>query len=255
MTGIYKIVNLINGKVYIGQALNIERRITEHKRGKGVHEQSIDKAIQKYGVDSFSYDLVELCNADELNDREIFWIEHFNSYRRGYNLTSGGQGSPNLSVKLTSKDVEDIYYLLLDYELTQNEIAEKFNVSPQTISDINRGKTRVISGYNFPLRDANIQHHKAIEEKIVSLHHVKTEYFCDCGVKITKDAKQCPACAKLAQRRVNRPEPKQLAEEILALGFCATGRKYGVSDNAIRKWCKTYGMPTNKIDLIKWLQQ
>lgn len=253
MTGIYKIVNLINGKIYVGQALNIERRISEHKRGKGVHEQSIDKAIQKYGIDNFSYDVIELCRAEELNDREIFWIAHFNSYRRGYNLTSGGQGSPNLSVKLTSKDVEDIYYLLLDYELTQNEIATKFNVSAQTISDINRGKTRVISGYNFPLRDTNIQKHKTIEKKIL-LQHPKTEYFCECGAKITKDAKQCPTCSRLAQRKVNRPEPRRLAEEIITLGFCATGRKYGVSDNAIRKWCKAYDMPTNKIDLIAWLK-
>ena len=50
-----------------------------------------------------------------------------------------------------------------------------------------------------------------------------------------------------------RPEAVQLAQEILDLGFSAVGRKYGVSDNAIRKWCINYGMPTKKTDIREWL--
>jgi hypothetical protein len=45
---------------------------------------------------------------------------------------------------------------------------------------------------------------------------------------------------KLSQRKVKRPEYEQLQNEINELGYCGTGRKYGVSDNAIRKWLKFY---------------
>lgn len=48
MTGIYKITNLINGKIYIGQSINIERRFLEHCRK---NESLIDKEIQKNGKD------------------------------------------------------------------------------------------------------------------------------------------------------------------------------------------------------------
>ena len=43
--------------------------------------------------------------------------------------------------------------------------------------------------------------------------------------------------------------PKQLAQEIIESNFCAVGRKYGVSDNTIRKWCVAYGMPKTKQEL------
>ena len=46
-----------------------------------------------------------------------------------------------------------------------------------------------------------------------------------------------------------------LAKEIVASSFLAVGRKYGVSDNAIRKWCKAYDIPTKKDELKKWLSE
>lgn len=260
MTGIYKITNLINGKIYIGQALYIERRLSEHKRGKGLSAQLIDKAILKYGVENFSFEVIEECDAIELNDKEIYWIDYYNSYRRGYNLTSGGQGAPNVKIRLSAQDVEDIYFLLLDYELTQNEIAKKFNVSYQTISDINRGKTRVLKGYTFPLRPSNIQHVKSeklkqeVEKKPRKQPpRKKVIKYCACGKQIDEKSSQCSECYALSNRRVERPEAVQLAKEIIEMGFCAVGRKYGVTDNAIRKWCTTYGIPKKKNELIEWL--
>ena len=263
MTGIYKITNLANGKIYIGQSICIERRFSEHKRGKSLSTQLIDKAILKYGVENFSFEVIEECDAIELNDREIYWIDYYNSYRRGYNLTSGGQGAPNIKIRLSAQDVEDIYFLLLDYELTQNEIAKKFNVSHQTISDINRGKTRVLKGYAFPLRPSNIQQVKSLklkqntEKKEPKKQFAREELFkyCVCGKQINKNSSQCSKCYALSNRRVERPEAVQLAKEIIKMGFCAVGRKYGVTDNAIRKWCITYGIPKKKNELIEWLSK
>ncbi len=66
----------------------------------------------------------------------------------------------------------------------------------------------------------------------------KTKYFCNCGNEITRKAKSCVKCSEINQRKSNRPSLKTLKEEIEKLGYKGTGRKYGVSDNAIRKWLK-----------------
>ena len=68
----------------------------------------------------------------------------------------------------------------------------------------------------------------------------KKKYYCNCGNEIIKGSIKCIDCNKIEQRRVERPPYEQLIGEIKELGYCGTGRKYGVSDNAIRKWKKNY---------------
>ena len=61
MVGIYKITNKLNGKFYIGQSNDIERRFDEHKRQKNP-KILVDKAISKYGKENFLFEVLELCN-------------------------------------------------------------------------------------------------------------------------------------------------------------------------------------------------
>ena len=65
----------------------------------------------------------------------------------------------------------------------------------------------------------------------------------DCGKEISQKAKRCKKCSgiqnNLKNRKTERPPKEQLLKEIEELGYCGTGRKYGVSDNAIRKWLKS----------------
>jgi len=68
----------------------------------------------------------------------------------------------------------------------------------------------------------------------------KITKYCGCGKLINNKSKQCKKCNELSQRKVERPPYKQLIKEIEELGYCETGRKYDVSDNAIRKWIKNY---------------
>jgi len=68
----------------------------------------------------------------------------------------------------------------------------------------------------------------------------KKEHICPCGNKMDKQSKMCKLCADKKQRKVERPEYKILINDINELGYTGTGRKYGVSDNAIRKWKKYY---------------
>lgn len=67
------------------------------------------------------------------------------------------------------------------------------------------------------------------------------KYFCSCGEEIWKNSTYCKSCASKVnnKRKVeDRPSKEQLSKDIKDLGYCGTGRKYGVSDNAIRKWMK-----------------
>lgn len=102
---IYTYINKINNKRYIGQTANLKRRKSEHLKLRDNRRSLIDRAIQKYGIDSFEFKI--LCcfcstSSDErddyLDELEILWINKLHSYVEdypdlGYNLTKGGNGS------------------------------------------------------------------------------------------------------------------------------------------------------------------
>lgn len=73
----------------------------------------------------------------------------------------------------------------------------------------------------------------------------KNKNYCACGIEICKDSKKCKSCEEVRQRKVQRPPYLQLVKEIEKTNYCAVGRKYGVSDNAIRKWVKNYEKKLN----------
>ena len=92
---IYKIINKINKKCYIGQTKNSpERRWTEHKRDSKEGNNYLYNAMRKYGIENFEFEVIESdIPIEKLNEREIYWIEQYNSfsdYGKGYNLTKGG---------------------------------------------------------------------------------------------------------------------------------------------------------------------
>ena len=90
--GIYKVTNKINGKVYIGQSVDIGRRWHQHMTAED--DIYLHKAIQKYGVENFEWEVIEQCKKKDLDEREIYWIEYYDSYNKGYNCTKGGDVGP-----------------------------------------------------------------------------------------------------------------------------------------------------------------
>lgn len=93
MIGIYKIENIINHKIYIGQSKNVYGRWKEHKKSLNSNNHVNDylqKSWNKYGKNNFIFSIVEECLESELNDKEIYWINYYNSFNNGFNLTKGG---------------------------------------------------------------------------------------------------------------------------------------------------------------------
>jgi len=79
----------------------------------------------------------------------------------------------------------------------------------------------------------------------------KKHYCSDCGKEITKGAERCKTCATKAARIVIRPTRDELKKLIRTKTFVELGRIYNVSDNAIKKWCKNYNLPSKKSDIKK----
>lgn len=112
MVGIYKITNCINKKSYIGQSKDIAQRINEHFYHRTALKASlIDKDILEFGINNFTFQILELCNSNELDLKEDFYIKLFKTNINGYNMVAGGQhniGESNANVKITEQDVYNL---------------------------------------------------------------------------------------------------------------------------------------------------
>lgn len=94
MVGIYKITNTKNGKVYIGQSVDLTSRINNHKRDlrRNKHVNSLlQKDYNKFGEDAFTFEPIYRCRSIYLDQAEKFYIDKYNATDRllGYNIAPG----------------------------------------------------------------------------------------------------------------------------------------------------------------------
>ena len=91
--GIYKITNKQTGDIYIGQSVNIADRWKQHiKCGLGIDASATNKLynnMQRYGVWNFTFEILQKCTRDKLNEKERFWIQMYQLTKVGLN-TQGG---------------------------------------------------------------------------------------------------------------------------------------------------------------------
>lgn len=258
MIGIYKVTNLINNKVYIGQSDNIAHRWRihrDHSLNNCGHDYNciFYKAIRKYGLENFKFEVIEECSKDELNNRERYWIKHYKSYLgfkdcRGYNMTLGGQST--YSHYLSYTDVEEIQQLLLNTTLSQTEIGDKYGVSQVTISQINRGLIWVMEDLEYPLRSRTYMTGNVCAGKKA----------CPiCGKLIDARNDYCQTCYN-QQRKINfiKALPvtrNELKEMIRTRTFTDIGKQFNLTDNAIRKWCDNLNLPRRRSEIKKYTDE
>ena len=108
---IYKITNDINDKIYVGKTTSsIEERFKQHlidARKSRQEKRPLYNAINLYGAEHFSIELIEECDISLENEREQYWIGYYRGYEDGYIATKGGDGK-----------------ILYDYQLIENYIKQ-----------------------------------------------------------------------------------------------------------------------------------
>jgi group I intron endonuclease len=84
------------------------------------------KAIRKYGIENFTFEVLEECNINELDIKEKYYIHLFDTTNSniGYNLTQGGQDSHCVNSKISEEDLQKIVDLLKNSLLSETEIAK-----------------------------------------------------------------------------------------------------------------------------------
>lgn len=126
---IYIIKNKINNKVYIGQTIkDINIRFYNHKIASKYEDTKFYRALKKYGIENFYIELIEQVPIEELNKREQYWINQYDSYKNGYNSTLGGDG-----VRL-----KDYNAIILNWNkgLNLTQIEKKLKIGRDSISKI-----------------------------------------------------------------------------------------------------------------------
>lgn len=133
MAYIYKITNSINQKQYIGKTTYPNIRWKQHLNeslNKRSSHRALYAAMQKYGRENFTFEIIEEVPEDQVCERECYWIQKYNTYHDGYNETLGGDGRSYL--ELPEQDICKFY---LDSH-TLNETAAHFHHDIATIRKV-----------------------------------------------------------------------------------------------------------------------
>lgn len=185
MGTIYKITNLVNNKIYIGQTVNsINHRFNQHINS-AIHFKGcpyLGKAIRKYGSENFKIDVIEdNISTNALNDREKYWIKYYKSNNTdfGYNLTRGG----NLTCVAMSEEDENLINQLWDSGKTVGYIAEitlhSVNAIDRVLSknsnysiseSLKRGSAKAISVCQYDLLGTFIKKYNTLTEAAIAVN-------------------------------------------------------------------------------------
>lgn len=138
MRFIYLSKNLVNGKCYVGQTKDFNQRVKGHlldaEKGKGF---KFHAAIRKYGKENFSFEIIEECDDEIANEKEKLWIERFDAFTRGYNMTSG-----------------------VEFFEFSNEVIEKIRIANSNLTD----EQKYIRGSAFRGKSLTEEHKQKLRE-------------------------------------------------------------------------------------------
>lgn len=170
-SGIYSIINKQNGKRYIGSAVNLKRRINEHKNrlNKNKHNNRyLQNAWNKYGKQSFIFEILEYTSKEKLIEIEQWWLDIYKSYikDRGYNINKKAESS--LGIKRTKLQIKNsiiargakpfVVYnkkgIIIGTFLNKKECAKKLKLkNSSNITQCLNWKKKTLFGYLFIYKD------------------------------------------------------------------------------------------------------
>lgn len=161
--GIYKIENLINHKVYIGQSVEIEKRWQKHLSAKD--DFVIHRALHKYGKENFSFQIIEECNLLDLDKKEKYWITYYNSLvPNGYNMIQGGSNGAGFA-----KGKKVLQYSLngefLEEYSSANQASLITGIDHWSICACCRGEYRQAGGYQWKYSEDKEKEIKSIKKR------------------------------------------------------------------------------------------
>ena len=171
---IYKYENKVNHKVYIGQTNDVRRRFSEHLYGHSYQTSLIERAIKKYGIENFEFEVLE--ETDIPNERERYWIDHYHSYKPyGYNICEGGGYLPNQQkenhsqAKISEETARMIQEDLANLALPKPAIVKKYKVTYAIVNNINNGHTWNYYGLTYPIRPSEAEIKCQRADKVIQL--------------------------------------------------------------------------------------
>lgn len=233
---IYKITNRVNNKVYIGQTrFTVEHRWNQHLRhfNKEHRQQPLYKAFQKYGTENFQIEALEEVELEKLDEREIYWIAKYDSFKNGYNATIGGKGGG--VYVWTDNQYEEMRDLYLS-GFTLVNLATKFNTSAETI------RTTLLSlGVklrNHPMDMNKIEREKVIEDykQGCSLESIAKRFNTDAEVVKKFLRKYGVDIRQKSMLLQNEDLQSQMVEDFLnGMKLCYMEDKYHADNRTIKR--------------------
>lgn len=258
--GIYKITNLVNNDCYVGQSINMDRRLRAHfnicsNNPKSVeYDTPLHRAIRKYGVENFKAEILEECLREDLNAREIYWVDYYHSYiedGHGYNLTRGGDNPAPQAIN--SKMLNDITLDLETSLLNHSELADKYKVSQEMIQGINTGRYWYRDSIEYPIRKYQIRiprlKDKNQERHKITLHDYpipRKIYSCiECGAPIGAEGRLCLSCYKKLKHGTLPEDFEEVCRQIPnKKGLC---EHYQIGPSKLLRWLNESGIDLKQL--------
>lgn len=216
-SGIYICSCLPNGYSYVGQAQSLSKRKQQHissLRNNNHHNKHLQRAWNKYGEENFSWEILELCSVDCLNEREQYWIDKYDSFNNGFNQTLGGDGLRG--------------YCCSDETKKKHAIASERMWTPerrQEQRDKMLGSSNPMSGKVGELNPAYGQDHSGVKNAMYGKHH-------------TEEANEKNRQAHLGKNNKNAKPIICIETNELFWSMGEAGRNKNCADTTICKCCK-----------------